>query len=142
MKKTVNKRQFENMIAECVQQALSESRQRNQKPARKVMNEAQMQRYIQNIINEELENEAWNGFKWGQDLLNAYRNGTSFRGERSMRQNQEADAQMNHAEKSQNAINGQQNALQGLEKYMKQYNINFPQITKAVEATKHNCKTN
>lgn len=58
MKKTINQKQLENMIAECVGQVLAESRQpRQQKPARKVMNEAQLNRYIQNIINEELENE-------------------------------------------------------------------------------------
>ena len=58
MKKTINQKQLENMIAECVGQVLAESRQpRQQKPARKVMNEAQLERYIQNIINEELENE-------------------------------------------------------------------------------------
>lgn len=63
MKKTINQRQLENMIAECVGQVLVESRQpRLQKTARKVMNEAQLNRYIQNIINEELENE---GF-WGK----------------------------------------------------------------------------
>lgn len=58
MKKKINQKQLENMIAECVGQVLAESRQpRQQKPARKVMNEAQLNRYIQNIINEELENE-------------------------------------------------------------------------------------
>lgn len=58
MKKTINQKQLENMIAECVGQVLAESRQpRQQKTARKVMNEAQLNHYIQNIINEELENE-------------------------------------------------------------------------------------
>lgn len=58
MKKTINQKQLENMIAECVGQVLAESsKPRQQKPARKVMNEAQLNRYIQNIINEELENE-------------------------------------------------------------------------------------
>lgn len=58
MKKTINQKQLENMIAECVGQVLAESRQpRKQKTARKVMNEAQLNHYIQNIINEELENE-------------------------------------------------------------------------------------
>lgn len=63
MKKKINQSQLENMIAECVGQVLAESRQpRQQKPARKVMNEAQLSRYIQGIINEEMENE---GF-WGK----------------------------------------------------------------------------
>ena len=67
MKKTINQKQLENMIAECVGQVLAESRQpRQQKTARKVMNEAQLNHYIQNIINEELENEGWFGDKWKQ----------------------------------------------------------------------------
>lgn len=45
------------MISECVGQVLAESRQ----PRRKVMNEAQLSHYIQNIINEEIENEGWFG---------------------------------------------------------------------------------
>ena len=58
MKKTINQSQLENMIAQCVGQVLAESRQpRQQKPSRKVMNEAQLNHYIQGIINEELENE-------------------------------------------------------------------------------------
>lgn len=62
MKKKINQAQLENMIAECVGQVLAESRQpRQQKPARKVMNEAQLERYIQRIINEEMENEVWGG---------------------------------------------------------------------------------
>lgn len=77
MKNTVNKRQFEQMIAECVSEVLAESRQEKQKHTRKVMNEVQMQRYIQNIINEELENEGlWDfvkgtGKKIGNDITNA-----------------------------------------------------------------------
>ena len=67
MKKTVNKKQFENLIAECIQEVISESRQiKPKKPTRKVMNEAQLQHYIQNIINEELENEGmFNQIKQG-----------------------------------------------------------------------------
>ena len=67
MKKTVNKKQFENLIAECIQEVISESRQiKPKKPTRKVMNEAQLQNYIQNIINEELENEGvFNQIKQG-----------------------------------------------------------------------------
>ena len=53
MKKTLKQSQLENMISECVGQVLAESRQ----PRRQSMNEAQLSRYIQNIINEELENE-------------------------------------------------------------------------------------
>lgn len=63
MKKTINQKQLENMIVECFGQVLAESRQpRQQKPARKVMNEAQFQNYIQGIINEELEQEGL----WGK----------------------------------------------------------------------------
>lgn len=62
MKRTLKQSQLENMISECVGQVLAESRQ----PRRQTMNEAQMSRYIQNIINEELENEGWFGDKWKQ----------------------------------------------------------------------------
>ena len=63
MKKKINQSQLENMIAECVGQVLAESRQpRQQKPTRKVMNEAQLGRYIQGIINEEMENEGFMDF--------------------------------------------------------------------------------
>ena len=57
MKRTLKQSQLENMISECVEQVLAESRQ----PRRKVMNEAQLSRYIQNIINEEMESEGWFG---------------------------------------------------------------------------------
>lgn len=64
MKKTLNQNQFENMIAECVSQVLVES-YHSQRPARKVMNESQMESYIRNIINEELENEGAKDFLLG-----------------------------------------------------------------------------
>lgn len=57
MKRTLKQSQLENMISECVGQVLAESRQ----PRRQSMNEAQLSRYIQNIINEEMENEGWRG---------------------------------------------------------------------------------
>ena len=60
MKRTLKQSQLENMISECVGQVLAESRQ----PRRQTMNEAQMSQYIQNIINEELENEGGFGDKW------------------------------------------------------------------------------
>lgn len=66
MKRTLNQSQLENMIAECVGQVISESRQpRQQKHTRKVMNEAQLNRYIQGIINEEMENEALRDYARG-----------------------------------------------------------------------------
>lgn len=78
MKKTINKSQFENMIAECVQSVIAESVQKKQKNVnRRVMNEAQVREYVQNIINEELENEGvWDFFKGagkkvGGDVANA-----------------------------------------------------------------------
>ena len=61
MKRTLKQSQLENMISECVGQVLAESRQPRR---RQTMNEAQMSQYIQNIINEELENEGWFGDKW------------------------------------------------------------------------------
>ena len=68
MKRTLNQKQLENMIAECVGQVLAESRQANRpaqkKSNRKVMNEAQMQNYIRRIINEEMEDEGlWDYMK-------------------------------------------------------------------------------
>ena len=57
MKRTLKQSQLENMISECVGQVLAESRQ----PRRQSMNEAQLSRYIQNIINEEMESEGWRG---------------------------------------------------------------------------------
>lgn len=67
MKRTLNQTQLENMITECVGQVLAESRQQYytaKKPNRKVMNESQMQAYIRNIINEEMEDEAfWSGLR-------------------------------------------------------------------------------
>ena len=78
MKKTINQKQLENMIAECVGQVLAESRQpRQQKPARKVMNEAQLNRYIQEIINEEMEKEGL----WGKVKGAAQGLGQSVKGE-------------------------------------------------------------
>lgn len=55
MKRTLKQSQLENMISECVGQVLAESRQ----PRRQSMNEAQLSRYIQNIINEEMEDEGF-----------------------------------------------------------------------------------
>ena len=55
MKKILKQSQLENMISECVGQVLAESRQ----PRRQSMNEAQLSRYIQNIINEEMESEGY-----------------------------------------------------------------------------------
>lgn len=61
MKRTLKQSQLENMISECVGQVLAESRQ----PRRQSMNEAQLSRYIQNIINEEMEDEGLLGRLWG-----------------------------------------------------------------------------
>ena len=61
MKRTLKQSQLENMISECVGQVLAESRQ----PRRQSMNEAQLSRYIQNIINEEMESEGLLGRLWG-----------------------------------------------------------------------------
>ena len=68
MKRTLKQSPMENMISECVGQVLAESRQRR----RKVMNEAQLSRYIQNIINEEMESEGWfgNDAKYGEKWYN------------------------------------------------------------------------
>lgn len=58
MKRKITPNQFENMITECVGQVLAESQQLQKKQNKRIqMNEAQIQNYVRNIINEELENE-------------------------------------------------------------------------------------
>lgn len=59
MRKRISSKQFENMIAECVGQALAESRQPQNR--RVTMNEAQMHNFVRQIVNEELENEGVRG---------------------------------------------------------------------------------
>lgn len=127
MKKKINQKQLENMIAECVGQVLAESRQpRQQKPARKVMNEAQLNRYIQNIINEELENEGWFGDKWKQAKTaanTAFQNG----GEGGMG----LKDRFNAAKKNwgtQGELNDLSNLRQQLEQYVEAGQLN-PQMT-------------
>lgn len=65
MKKRISTNQFENMIAECVRQVLSESRQPKRRNQRITMNESQMQNYVRNVINEELANEGLMKNLWG-----------------------------------------------------------------------------
>lgn len=65
MKKRISTNQFENMIAECVRQVLTESCQPKRRNQRIKMNESQMQNYVRNIINEELENEGFMKNLWG-----------------------------------------------------------------------------
>lgn len=84
MKKTISKSQLERLITESVQETLSETRR---KPNRRVMNEAQLKRYINDVINEELENEGlWNqiksgvkgaraGFERGNGIINSFKQG-------------------------------------------------------------------
>lgn len=58
MKRKITSNQFKNMIAECVGQVLAESREPQKQQNKRIkMNEGQMQNYVRNIINEELENE-------------------------------------------------------------------------------------
>lgn len=78
MKKKISSKQFENMIAECVNQVLSESCQPQKTKNKRVsMNESQMQNYVRNIINEELENEGvWDGAKAvGREMFNRFKGG-------------------------------------------------------------------
>lgn len=132
MKKTLTKSQLENMIAECVGQVLSESRQpRQEKPARKVMNEAQLNRYIQNIINEELENEGlWDFAKGmggflGDKAKNAAKNaGNAVSGAYNNAKNAVGNAANaagqaigNAAQKAGNAVKG---AAQGVQQFGQQ----------------------
>ena len=58
MKRKISSNQFEKMIAECVGQVLAESHESQKQQYKRIkMNESQMQNYVHNIINEELENE-------------------------------------------------------------------------------------
>lgn len=60
MKKTLNLKQLEGMVAQCVNQVITEAKQ----PKRIPVNEAQLQKYVRNIVNEELENEGlWGAAK-------------------------------------------------------------------------------
>jgi hypothetical protein len=65
MKTRISTNRFENMIAECVRQVLSESCQPKRRNQRIKMNDSQMQNYVRNIINEELENEGFMKNLWG-----------------------------------------------------------------------------
>lgn len=66
MRKTISSKQLEGMIAQCVGQVIAESKQnKQQKSQTKVLNESQLQEYINNIINEEIENEGFLGRAWG-----------------------------------------------------------------------------
>lgn len=88
MKRKISSKQFENMIAECVNQVLSESRQPQKTQNKRVsMNESQMQNYVRNIINEELENEGWiDGSKAvGREILNRFK-GSPQHGRESLKQ--------------------------------------------------------
>ena len=58
MKRKITSNQLEKMIAECVGQVLAESHEPQKQQYKRIkMNESQMQNYVHNIINEELENE-------------------------------------------------------------------------------------
>ena len=83
MNRKISLQQFEKMIAECVSQVLSESRH-SQKAK---MNESQMQNYVRNIINEELENEGWvDGSKAvGREIWNRFK-GSPQHGRESLKQ--------------------------------------------------------
>ena len=66
MRKTISSKQLEGMIAQCVGQVIAESKQnKQQKPQSKVLNESQLQEYINNVINEEIEKEGFLGRAWG-----------------------------------------------------------------------------
>ena len=122
MKRTLKQSQLENMISECVGQVLAESRQ----PRRQTMNEAQMSRYIQNIINEELENEGWFGDKWKQAKTaanTAFQNG----GEEGIGLKDRFNAAKKNWQ-TQGELNGLSNLRQQLEQYVDAGQLN-PQMT-------------
>lgn len=73
MKKTISSNELHGMIAKCVGEVLAESRQKQtpRNTQKRVLTESQLQSYIQDVINEEMEKEgfkgklrgAWNGIK-------------------------------------------------------------------------------
>ena len=66
MRKTISSKQLKEMIAQCVGQVITESKQnKQQKQQSTVLNETQLQDYIKNVINEELEKEGFLGTAWG-----------------------------------------------------------------------------
>lgn len=67
MRRYLTESQLNNVVAECVNQVIAESHKpMAQRPQRRVMNEAQMRQYIQDLINEELENE----WSWKNTMRN------------------------------------------------------------------------
>lgn len=59
MKKTISSNELHGMIAKCVGEVLAESRQKQtpRNTQKRVLTESQLQSYIQNVINEEMEKE-------------------------------------------------------------------------------------
>lgn len=74
MKKTISSNELHGMIAKCVGEVLAESRQKQtpRNTQKRVLTESQLQSYIQNVINEEMENELFDktsgklGFLWNK----------------------------------------------------------------------------
>lgn len=67
MKKTISSNELHGMIAKCVGEVLAESRQKQtpRNTQKRVLTESQLQSYIQNVINEEMEKEGFLGRAWG-----------------------------------------------------------------------------
>ena len=132
MKKTINKSQLERLITECVMDTISEQRQ-PRRNNRQVMNEAQLQRYIGQIINEELENEGFMDYlrgagkafgnsvqngtgraknyvgnkaqQIGQSVSNAYNNAKNYVGNKAQQAGQSIQNGMNNVRDYANSIN-------------------------------------
>lgn len=119
MKRNISSKQFENMIAECVSQVLSESRQSQRKQNKRVsMNESQMQNYVRNIINEELENENWlDGTKSvGREIWNRFK-GSPQHGRDSLKQvYQQGDEEGETRKLNQQASQGFEERLQKVQR--------------------------
>lgn len=65
MKKTINSKQLQEMIAMCVKDVLAESRKHQVAQKNSQMNEDKFTQYVQRLVNEEVEKEGFGGRLWG-----------------------------------------------------------------------------
>lgn len=65
MKKTINSKQLQEMIAMCVKDVLAESSKHQVAQKNSQMNEDKFTQYVQRLVNEEVEKEGFGGRLWG-----------------------------------------------------------------------------
>ena len=115
MRKTISSKQLEGMIAQCVGQVIAESKQnKQQKQQTKVLNESQLQEYINNIINEEIENEGMlSGFKTvGNELVNRLKGLSQYGGKTWKQVYQQGDQEGEERKLSQQATQDFEDRMQ------------------------------